>query len=72
MLVLNYTKFLLMRPGLNPIENVFHIVRKMLDDEAIHLEIVCESFEEFKSTVMCFFDSVATELIDCTTRSMPK
>ena len=59
-------------PCLYPIENIFHILRKMLEDEAIRLQIIRESFEEFKSRVMRCFDSVATELIDRTIRSMPK
>lgn len=59
-------------PCINPIESIFHIVKKMLEDEAIRLQIVRESFNDFKSRVIRCFDSVDPELIDRTIKSMPK
>ena len=34
-------------PDLNPIENIFHIVKKELEGEAIRKHITVESFDEF-------------------------
>ena len=51
-------------PSVNRIENIFNIVRS--------LQIVRESFEEFKSLVIRCFDCIDSEVIDCTIRSMPK
>ena len=39
-------------PCLNSIENIFHIVRKMLEQEAIRLQIEHETFNDFKTRVM--------------------
>ena len=38
-------------PNINPIENVFHLVKKMLQKEAIDQNITKESFDAFKT---CF------------------
>ena len=57
-------------PCLNCIENIFHIVRKMLEQEAIRLQIEHETFNNFKTRVMRCFDSIPTDLIH-RMRSMP-
>ena len=57
-------------PCLNAIENIFHIVRKMLEQEAIRLQIEHETFNDFKTRVMRCFDSIPTDLI-YRMRSMP-
>ena len=57
-------------PCLNSIENIFHIVRKMLEQEAIRLQIEHETFNDFKTRVMRCFDSIPTDLIH-RMRSMP-
>ena len=36
-------------PDLNPIENIFHLVKRYLENEAISKCITKESFEEFQS-----------------------
>jgi len=48
-------------PCINPIENIFHIVRKMLEQEAICLQIEHETFDDFKTRVMRCFDSIPTD-----------
>ena len=57
-------------PCLNSIENIFHIVRKMLEQETIRLQIEHETFNDFKTRVMRCFDSIPTDLIH-RMRSMP-
>ncbi len=59
-------------PDLNPIENIFHIVKKKLEFEAESLGIVSESFEQFQTRVISCCDSIDPELIDKTISSMPK
>jgi len=39
-------------PSLNPIENIFISVRKMLEQEAIRLKIEHETFKDFKTRMM--------------------
>ena len=34
-------------PEINPIENVFHLVKNLLESEAIQENITCETFEQF-------------------------
>ena len=51
-------------PCLNSIENIFHVVRKMLEQEAIRHQIEHETFNDFKTRVMQRFDSIPTDLID--------
>ena len=41
-------------PCLNSIENIFHIVRKMLEQEAIRLQIEHETFNDFKTSDAMF------------------
>ena len=36
-------------PDINPIENVFHLVKKMLQKQAIEQNITNESFDAFKT-----------------------
>ena len=44
-------------PDLNPIENIFHIVKKKLHQDVLEMKIECEDFEDFqlesKSTGEC-------------------
>ena len=56
-------------PCVNPVENMFHIIQKMLADEAIRQQIVLECFNDFKNRVLRCFDSLDPELID---HIMPK
>ena len=59
-------------PDLNPIENIFHVVKSMLRREAIARNIVSETFEEFQTRVLLALDSVPVDLIDRAIESMPK
>ncbi len=59
-------------PDLNPIENVFHLVKKSLEREAINKNITRESFVEFRARVFRCFESLDVSMIDRTIESMPK
>ena len=45
-------------PDLNPIENIFHLVKRFLEKEAILKNITRESFEEFKVRVLRALQSI--------------
>ena len=59
-------------PDLNPIENVFNLVKKTLEKQAIERNITKESFNEFKARVFRCFDILNVATIDRTIESMPK
>ena len=57
-------------PDLNPIENIFHIVSRKLEKDALQQEITHESYEEFCDRVQETINSISWESIDKTIRSM--
>ncbi|XP_068724121.1 uncharacterized protein [Montipora capricornis] len=57
-------------PDLNPIENIFHLVKRYLDQEAISRNITRESFDEFNLRVLEAFRNIPLETIDKTISSM--
>ena len=57
-------------PDLNPIENIFHLVKLFLENEAISRNITWESFEQFQNRVFRALESVSIETIDKTIASM--
>ena len=59
-------------PDLNPIENIFHLVKNSLKKEAISLNIAHETFDNFKERVLRCFDNFDCNIIDRTISSMPK
>ena len=59
-------------PDLNPIENVFHIVKNSLREEAIKKRIEAESFSQFQERVVCALKCISTDIIDKTIESLPK
>lgn len=59
-------------PDLNPIENVFHLIKKRLADEALSVKIEKESFAEFKERVFRSCDAIETSTIDRTIESLPR
>ena len=59
-------------PDLNPIENIFLLVKRYLENKAISKRITKESFEEFQSGVVRAFDSIPITTIDKTISSMDK
>ena len=58
-------------PGLNPIENVFHLVRKRLQREAREKNITNQSWDVFKQSVQYHIWSMSKEVIDKTIDSRP-
>ena len=59
-------------PDLNPIENIFHLVKTSLEREVIALNITSETFEDFSSRVLKSFDNLSVDLVDCTIVSLSK
>ena len=51
-------------PDLNSIENIFHLVKRYLDQEAICRNIIRESFDEFNAGVLGTFGNIPPETID--------
>ena len=59
-------------PDINPIENIFHLVKKKLDDEAIEKNIVTESMDEFKARVKQTLFQLPVSLVNNIIESMGK
>ena len=59
-------------PDVNPIENVFHRVKKNLDMDAINNSIERESFNEFRVRVINTLYACDAKEIDKTIESLPK
>ena len=59
-------------PDLNPIENIFHIVKCSLREEAINKRIETESFAQFQDRVVCALNLISCDVIDKTIESLPK
>ena len=57
-------------PDLNPIENIFHIVKNKLECEAISKHITTESFNDFEKRIINVLDNLSVEFIDRTISSM--
>ena len=58
-------------PDLNPIENVFHLVRTRLQREAREKNITHQSWDVFKQSVQYHIWSTSKEVIDKTIDSRP-
>ena len=54
---------------LNPIENIFHIVSKKLEKDALNKGITHESYKEFCDRVQRTISGISQELIDKTIQS---
>jgi transposase len=59
-------------PDLNPIENIFHLVKSNLRDEAINKRIEAENFSQFQERVVRALNSIPYDVIDKTIASLPK
>ena len=59
-------------PDLNPIRNIFHIVKKRLHQDALKMTIEREDFQEFSAQVKRIPESVPVDVVDRTIRSMDK
>ena len=57
-------------PDLSPIENVFHLVRKQLDKDALAKNICCESMGDFEHRTKATFMAIPTQTVDKTISSM--
>ena len=57
-------------PDLNPIENIFHLVKRMIQQDAIKKNITFETYEEFSERVMTTFKNLNQTFIDNTSASM--
>ena len=60
----------LQSPDLNPIGNIFHLVKRYLDQEAISKNITRQSFNEFNVRILEAFGNIPLETIDKTISSM--
>ena len=58
-------------PYLNPIENIFNVVKDTSEKEAIERNITKETFEEFKTKVLRTLGDVDPAIIDRAIDSMP-
>lgn len=59
-------------PDLNPIENMFHIVRKRMEVEVKENNIIRETWDQFVNRVRLNIWSIPRQYIDKTIASMPK
>ena len=59
-------------PDLNPIESIFHIIKKKLLQDALEMKIEREDFEEFSARVKRTLESVPVDAADRTIQSMDK
>ena len=59
-------------PDINPIENIFHLVRKKLNSDAINHDITSESKDEFIKRVMKTMDEIPIKTINKTIDSLQK
>ena len=59
-------------PDLNPIENIFHIVKKRLHQDTLEMKIEREDFMEFSAQVKNTLEIVPVDVVDRTIQSMDK
>jgi hypothetical protein len=59
-------------PDLNPIENLFHLVKKKLNDEAIERKILFENYQDFQDRVIDTLKNFDITIINNIISSMNK
>ena len=59
-------------PDLNPIENMFHIVKNQLESQIRELQIVRETWEQFKTRVIKTLYDIPRSYVNNIITSMPK
>ena len=59
-------------PDLACVENLFHMVGKILQDQAIERNLRRETFEEFQTRVINTFYSIPVETVNTLISTMPK
>ena len=57
-------------PDLNPIENIFHLVKRQLHEDALEKYIMNETFEEFSDRIKRTMNNISIAVIDKTILSM--
>lgn len=57
---------------INPIEGIFHILKDLLEEQAIENNITKESFEEFQKRVLRTLEQLDPDIIDKAIDSMPR
>ena len=57
-------------PDINPIENIFHLVRRQLKEDALNRNITSENFDDFSKRVANTILAIQPEVIDKTIESM--
>ena len=59
-------------PDINPIENIFHLVKSQLNKQAVTENITSESYEQFQTRVIQVLRTFPIDIIDKTIDSMSK
>ena len=59
-------------PDFNPVENIFHLVRKQLHRDAREQEIKQETYKDFSNRVKSTIENFPVDIIDKTIESLPK
>ena len=59
-------------PDLNPIENIFHIVKRRLRQDALDQQITREDFAAFSARVKTTLETIPIDVVDRTILSMGK
>ena len=59
-------------PDLNPIENIFHIVKRRLRQDALDQQITQEDFAAFSARVKTTLETIPIDVVDRTILSMGK
>ena len=59
-------------PDINPIENIFHLVKSQLNKQAVTENITSESYEQFQTRVLQVLRTFPVDIIDKTIDSMSK
>ena len=59
-------------PDLNPIENIFHIVKQSFRQDALDQQMIQEDFTAFLARVKTTLESIPIDIVDRTTLSMGK
>jgi hypothetical protein len=59
-------------PDINPIENIFHLVKSQLNKQAVTENITSESYEQFQTRVLQVLRTFPVDIIDKTIDSTSK
>ena len=59
-------------PDLNPIENIFNVIKTDLENQAHQLQITSETFKQFQQRVLNTLQNVSVDVVNRTIESMPR